>query len=217
MSYNPAKRSVPDANGAEPEASTPERGSDMVTATVEAHHWTREEYERLVEAGAFEGWKIELVDGVLYDMMAQGPAHSSAVQKLLRELLAIGSGMGLDVRPQMPLAVSDDSLPEPDIAVVPMDPDDYARFNPAEAVLVVEVAQSSLHYDRSVKQRVYSRARIPEYWILNLASWQLEVYRDPARDRYESRTVLGLADEVSPLFAPETPIRIAKLFPQRES
>jgi len=189
----------------------------MVTATVEAHHWTREEYERLVEAGAFEGWKIELVDGVLYDMMAQGPAHSSAVQKLLRELLAIGSGMGLDVRPQMPLAVSDDSLPEPDIAVVPADPDDYARFNPAEALLVVEVAQSSLHYDRSVKQRVYSRARIPEYWILNLASCQLEVYRDPARDRYESRTVLGLADEVSPLFAPETSIRIAKLFPQRES
>jgi Uma2 family endonuclease len=217
MSYNPAKRSVPDANGAETEASSLERGSDMVTATVEAHHWTREEYERLVEAGAFEGWKIELVDGVLYDMMAQGPAHSSAVQKLLRELLVLVPGKNLSVRPQMPLAVSDDSLPKPDIAVVPADPDDYARFNPAEAVLVVEVAQSSLHYDRSVKQEVYSHAGIPEYWILNLASWQLEVCRDPAGNRYGSRTVLALADEVSPLFALEASIRIAKLFPQRDT
>lgn len=217
MSYNPAKRSASAANGAEPEASSLERGSDMVTATVEAHHWTREEYERLVEAGAFEGWKIELVEGVLYDMMAQGPAHSSAVRKLLRELLAVASDKGLDVRPQMPLAVSDDSLPEPDIAVVPADPDDYARSNPDEAVLVVEVAQSSLDYDRSVKQRAYSLAGIPEYWILNLASWQLEVYRDPAGDRYGSRIVLTLADEVSPRFAPEASIRISKLLPQRES
>jgi Uma2 family endonuclease len=215
MSYNPAKRSVPDANGAEPEASSLQRGSDMVTATVEAHHWTREEYERLVEAGAFEGWKIELVDGILYDMMAQGPAHSSAVQKLLRELRAVASGKDLDVRPQMPLAVSDDSLPEPDVAVVPADPDDYARFNPAEAVLVVEVAQSSLSYDRSVKLAAYSRSSIPEYWILNLTSWQLEVYRAPAGNRYGSRTVLTLADEVSPQFAPEASIPVAKLFPQR--
>lgn len=67
----------------------------------------------------------------------------------------------------MPLAVSDDSLPEPD-------------------------------------------------WILNLAHWQLEVHRDPAGDRYGTRTVLGLSEEVSPLFAPEASIRIAKLFPQRE-
>lgn len=215
MSYNPAKRSVPDENGAEPEASSQERGSDMVTATVEAHHWTREEYERLVEAGAFEGWKIELVDGTLYDVMAQGPAHSSAVQKLLRELLAITSGKSLDVRPQMPLAVADDSLPEPDVAVVPADPDDYARSNPDEAVLVVEVAQSSLSYDRSVKLAAYSRAGIPEYWILSLASWQLEVYRDPAGDLYESKTVLGLADNATPLFAPEASIPVSKLFPRR--
>lgn len=68
MSYNPAKRSAPEVNGADSEALTLERGSDMVTATVEAHHWTREEYERAVEAGAFEGWKIELVEGILVDM-----------------------------------------------------------------------------------------------------------------------------------------------------
>lgn len=208
MSYNPAKRSVQEENG-----TALERGSDMVTATVEAHHWTREEYERAVEAGAFEGWKIELVEGVLHDMTPQGTPHSSAVRKLLRELLRIVPGKGLEVQPQMPLAVSDDSLPEPDIAVVPEDPSDYAGFNPTEAVLVAEVSQTSLWYDRQVKSRTYAAAGIPEYWILNLAARELEVYREPCGERYGSRTVLGLSGEISPLFAPEVSIQVKRLFP----
>lgn len=194
MSYNPAKRSVRAANGA-------------------AHHWTREEYERAVEAGAFEGWKIELVEGVLVDMTPQGTAHSSAVRKLLRELLKIVPGKGLEIQPQMPLAVSEDSLPEPDIAVVPEEPGDYAGFNPTQAILVAEVSQTSLPYDRTIKSRIYAAAGIPEYWILNLASRELEVYREPFGDQYGSRTVLELSGEVSPLFAPEASIRIALLFP----
>lgn len=208
MSYNPAKRSVRAANGADPE-----RGPDVVAATVEAHHWTREEYERAVEAGAFEGWKIELVEGVLVDMTPQGTAHSSAVRKLLRELLKIVPGKGLEIQPQMPLAVSEDSLPEPDIAVVPEEPGDYAGFNPTQAVLVAEVSQTSLPYDRTIKSRIYAAAGIPEYWILNLASRELEVYREPSGDRYGSRTVLELSSEVSPLFAPEASIRVDLLFP----
>jgi Uma2 family endonuclease len=125
----------------------------MVTARVEAHHWTREEYEQLVEAGVFDEWKIELVEGVLYDMTPQSARHSGTVQKLLRELRSLVSGRGLDVRPQMPLAVSDESLPEPDIAVVPDDPQGnfYSSAHPSRAVLVVEVADSSLRYDREVK------------------------------------------------------------------
>lgn len=212
MSYNPAKRSVHEASGADSEASSLERGSDMVTATVEAHHWTREEYERAVEAGAFEGWKVELVEGILVDMTPQGTPHSSAVRKLLRELLKIVPG-GLEIQPQMPLAVSDDSLPEPDIAVVPEEPGDYAGFNPTEAVLVAEVSQTSLSYDRKVKSRIYAAAGIPEYWILNLASRELEVYREPLGERYGSRTVLKLSAEVSPLFAPEVSIQVNRLFP----
>lgn len=212
MSYNQAKRSVPEVNGADSEALTLKRGSDMVTATVEAHHWTREEYERAVEAGAFEGWKIELVEGVLVDMTPQGTPHSSAVRKLLRELLRIIPG-GLEVQPQMPLAISEDSLPEPDIAVVPEDPHDYAGFNPTEAVLVAEVSQTSLAYDRKIKSRAYAAAGIPEYWILNLASRELEVYREPSGEQYGSRTILKLSDEVSPLFAPEASIQVSRLFP----
>jgi Uma2 family endonuclease len=208
MSYHPAKRSASETNGAELE-----RGADMVTASVEVHHWTREEYERAVETGAFEGWKIELVEGVLVDMTPQGTPHSSAVRKLLRELSKIVPGKGLEVQPQMPLAVSEDSLPEPDIAVVPEEPGDYAGFNPSEAMLVAEVAQTSLWYDRNVKSRVYAAAGIPESWILNLAARELEVHREPLGGQYETRTVLTLSDEVSPLFAPEISIPVRRLFP----
>jgi Uma2 family endonuclease len=187
----------------------------MVTAKVEPHHWTREEYERAVEAGAFERWKIELVEGVLYNMAAQGTWHTSAVQKLLRELQSITSGKRLVVRPQMPLAVSEDSLPEPDIVVTAEDPDDYSRSHPTAAALVVEVADTSLWYDREVKSAVYARAGIPEYWIQNLVSWQLEIYRKPADARYASSTVLKSTDKISPLFAPADSILVARLFPKR--
>jgi Uma2 family endonuclease len=192
----------------------------MVTARAEAHHWTREEYEQLVEAGAFDDWKIELVEGVLYDMTPQSARHSGAVQKVLRELQSIVSANGLLLRPQMPLAVSGESLPEPDVAVVPDDPegDLYSAAHPSRAMLVVEVAEvadSSLRYDREVKGPSYSLGGVPEYWIVNLLSSQLEVYRDPSGDRYTNESVFTTSDKISPLFAPGTLISVSKLFPKR--
>jgi Uma2 family endonuclease len=218
MSYNPAKRSAPEANGVESEASSLERGSDMVTATVEAHHWTREEYERAVEAGAFEGWKIELVEGVLVDMTPQTSRHAGLATKVSGILAEVDPGDHL-FRQHSPLGVTGDSMPEPDIAVVPPDPegDSYISAHPTTAVLVVEIADSSLRYDREVKARVYAEAGIPEYWIMNLRSWQLEVYREPAGSTYGSRTILSLSDEVSPLFAAGAVIPVAQLFPQQRS
>ena len=185
----------------------------MVTATVEAHHWTREEYERRVDAGAFEGWKVELVEGALHEMTPQTSRHSSAVRKLARELQAC-LAEDLDLRQQMPLALGADSLPEADLAVVPADPDDYAEAHPARALLVAEVSQTSLRFDREAKQRIYALAGAPEYWILNLASGSLEVHRDSAGSAYRSRTILGPADEVSPLFAPGAAIRVKRLLPK---
>ncbi|MFP5288706.1 MAG: Uma2 family endonuclease [Thermoanaerobaculia bacterium] len=193
-----------------------ERGADMVTARVEAHHWTREEYERAVETGAFEGWKIELVDGVLVDMTPQTSRHAGLATKVSGILAEIDPGDHL-FRQHSPLGLTDDSMPEPDIAVVPPDPegDCYISAHPKTAVLVVEIADSSLQYDREVKGRLYAETGIPEYWILNLRSWQLEVYRGPAGDAYGSRTVLSLSDEVAPLFAAGAVIPVARLFPKR--
>ncbi len=186
----------------------------MVTATVDAHHWTREEYERMVESGGFEGSKVELVEGTLYEMSPQTSLHASGIRKLARELEAC-LPESLDLRQQMPLALGTDSLPEADVAVVPADPDDYGDAHPRHALLVAEVSQSSLRYDRETKLTVYALAGIPEYWILNLVARQLEVYREPAGSTCGSRTVLRLTDEVSPLFAPEEVIRVARLLPKR--
>ena len=213
MSYNQAKRSAPETNGAEME-----RGSDMVTATVEAHHWTREEYERAVEAGAFEGWKIELVEGVLHDMTPQTSLPAGLATKVSGILAEIDPGDHL-FRQHSPLAIAGDSMPEPDVAVVPPDPegDCYVSAHPTTAALVVEIADSSLQYDRDVKARIYAEAGIAEYWILNLRSWQLEVYREPAGSMYGSRTILTLSDKVSPLFAAGAGIPVAQLFPRQRS
>ena len=213
MSYNPAKRSVTEANGA-----APKRGTDMVTARVEAHHWTREEYERAVEAGAFEGWKIELVEGALVDMTPQTSRHAGLAAKVASLLDEVDPGDHL-IRLHSPLSLSPDSSPEPDVAVVPNDPegDFYIPSHPTTAALVVEIADSSPQYDREVKARIYALAGIPEYWILNLAVQQLEVHREPSGNRYASRVVLALSEEVSPLFAPESSIPVEHLFPQRRS
>jgi Uma2 family endonuclease len=218
MSYNPEKSSALCGESTEPAAERLEGGSAMVTATVEAHHWTREEYERLVETGAFEGWKVELVEGTLYDVTPQTSRHAGLTGKVAEILSDVDPGEHL-LRQHSPLSVPGDSLPEPDIAVVPPDPagDYYVGGHPNTAVLVVEIADSSLQYDREVKAGAYARAGIPEYWILNLVSGQLEVYREPAGDAYRSRAVLGPVDEISPLFAPGAAIRVAHLLPKQRS
>jgi Uma2 family endonuclease len=81
-----------------------------------------------------------------------------------------------------PLAVSDDSLPEPDVAVVPSG--DYDRAHPKTAFLVVEVADSSLNKDRLVKAALYAAGGVEEYWIVDLAAGVIEVHSDPVAERY---------------------------------
>jgi Uma2 family endonuclease len=187
----------------------------MVTATVEPNHWTREEYERMVEAGAFESSKVELVDGTLYEVTPQTSRHAGLTAKISEILSEVDPGEHL-LRHHSPLSVPGNSLPEPDIAVVPPDPagDYYTGGHPTTAVLVVEIADSSLQYDREVKAQTYARAGIPEYWILNLVSGQLEIHRNPIGDAYRNRAVLGPADEVSPLFASGAVIPVAHLLPK---
>lgn len=185
----------------------------MVTASGSIHHWTREEYEQAVERGAFEGWRVELVDGVLCDMSPQSGGHATAVRRIQKALDAVLPN-GLDLRFQMPLALSPDSEPEPDVAVVSGETGTYSRVHPTTALLVVEVADSSLSFDRNHKQRLYARAGIPEYWIVNLASRRLEVYREPAPDGYLSVTALGMADSVSPLALPGVNFAVENLFPK---
>ena len=97
----------------------------MALPDVEVHRWTRKEYEKAAYAGAFGDRRVELVDGVVYDMTAQHSPHAAGIQKARRALEAAFPASRYDIRAQMPLALSRFSMPEPDLAVVPGEPDDY--------------------------------------------------------------------------------------------
>ena len=124
------------------------------------------------------------------------------------------------MRVQLPFDVSPASEPEPDFAIVTREALLTARRHPNRALLIVEVADSSLEYDRHEKARLYAQAGVPEYWIVNLPQRQLEVYRrplpyiadDPRADSYEERLCLGLDREVTAQQLPPLSISVGSLF-----
>ena len=177
---------------------------------------TRLEYEALVERGVLgEDDPIELLDGHLVFREPQGSRHAAACLRI-RIALDRAFGHGYHVRPQVPIALDDDSEPEPDIAVVRGRIEDYLDAHPTSPALVVEVADSSLAWDRERKGSLYARAGVADYWIVNLVGGVLEVYRDPERatgGRWRYATVRALKPRAvaSPLAAPRAKIRVADL------
>jgi len=190
----------------------------MSTAAVQARHWSRQDYERLVSAGMFHPEeRLELVEGEILQMSPQGSAHATAVS-LVESALREAFGSDYLIRIQMPLALDPDSEPEPDIAVIIGSPRDYRNAHPNIAELVVEVADTTIEYDRKRKAPLYAKAGIQEYWILNILDRQLEVFSLPARDNsssrpYHERKILTPSETVSPLHLPEMSILVADLLP----
>jgi Uma2 family endonuclease len=192
----------------------------MAGVEVRFRHWTRSEYERLIASGFFlPGDPVELLGGQLIVAEPQGSYHFSAI-RAVEEAVRAALGPGWDVRVQGPVALDDESEPEPDVAVVPGSFRDYVTAHPSRPVLVVEVSESSLALDREHKGSLYARAGLADYWIVNLIDRVLEVHREPTPDpaasfrwRYRSREVLGLDAAVSPLASPGVRIRVADLLP----
>lgn len=177
--------------------------------------WTRERYDRCVEEGIFTTLdQIELLDGELLTMSPQYTPHSTATSLALH---ALNEAFGPEffVRCQMPFALDDASEPEPDLAVVAGGPRDYLAAHPSLAVLLVEVADSTLAYDRGRKLAAYARNGVPEYWIINLLDRQLEVYRQPvaAAAEFAEQQILRSGQFIAPLGRPETSIAIDDLLP----
>lgn len=187
----------------------------MAVANVEEHRWTRWDYERLAAQGFFRpGQRVELVEGVIYDMAPQNSLHSTAF-RLTQEALrsAFPPEAGYEIRGQLPLALGDDSEPEPDLAVVPGGIRDYVDSHPTTALLVVEIADSSLLHDRKKKIPLYARFGIQEAWLCRLAGRTFEIYRDPENGIYQTRLILRAGDRVSPVCRPEASLEIADLLP----
>jgi Uma2 family endonuclease len=185
----------------------------MTAVAHQPHLWSRREFERLVTSGGLQpDARLELIDGEILDMAPQQSLHSTAV-RLVEDALRGAFGAGFDVRAQLPLAIDDRSEPEPDVAVVTGGPRDYRDAHPTTAVLVVEIADSSLALDRGRKLALYARNGIADYWILNLVDDCLEVYRQPMGARYASPAVLDGGDSIAPLAQPEHPLAVADLLP----
>ncbi len=167
----------------------------------------------MIAAGVFHPQaRLELIDGEIINMTPQGTLHATTIQ-LVEDLLRSNFATGYSVRVQMPLALDDNSEPEPDLAVVTGSPRDYRDAHPSSAVLIVEVADATLAFDRETKKRVYARNGIPEYWILNLVDQKLEAYRQPEGEDYTHKQVIAAGAQVSPLAAPGAGIPVAELFP----
>jgi Uma2 family endonuclease len=182
--------------------------------------WKRVEYERLVDLGVFEpGERLELLDGLLAVREPQGSRHAAGIRRVVEALRrALGEAWQIDS--QLPIALDDDSEPEPDVSVVARDSAAYRHGHPSRPVLVVEVAESSYEVDRHYKMSLYARAGVPEYWIVDVARDRLEVHRDPVASSeatlgwaYSRVEILSRSGTVRTLLAPERPIRVEHLLP----
>ena len=192
----------------------------MASYPIRNRHWTRKEYDELIKSGFFvEDEPIELLGGQLIVAEPKGSPHSTAVA-LAVEALRAAFGSGWLVRVQDPIALDAESEPEPDVAVVPGRARDYLAEHPACPALVVEVAESSLVFDRGHKGSLYARAGLADYWIVNLVDEVFEVYRGPALDRsaefgwrYLDVQALRPGATVVPLARPDVTVAVADLLP----
>ena len=189
-----------------------------LAATLPRRKFTREEYYRMAEAGILrEEERTELIEGEIVTIPPASPEHAAQTMALYERVRGL-FGRGYHVRVQSPLAFGE-SEPMPDLAVVKGKPADYKHAHPTHAVLVIEVAHSSLPYDRTVKTSLYAKAGIPEYWIVDIEHRQLEVYREPIESpdsafgyTYRVRMLLQPSDTIAPLARPNRTVRVGRLF-----
>lgn len=151
-------------------------------SAVQLRRWTRQEYDRMVDAGVLtENDRVELIGGEILTVTPQKSPHATAAS-LANEALRRVLAPNMHVRMQLPLVMGEDSEPEPDIAVVAGSIRDYRDAHPQSALLIVEIADSTLAFDRHVKGSLYARGGVAEYWIINLVDSVVEVYRAPEED-----------------------------------
>jgi len=174
--------------------------------------WSVEEYERLVALGGFSPEKrVELIEGDIVEIMPQKPRHASTIE-LVEEAARAVVPSGFRVRVQLPLTFST-SVPEPDIAVVQGALRSFSNSHPTTAALVIEVSDTTLEYDQTIKAAIYAAARIEDYWIVNLNERTVEVRRQPGPGGYRSLQTFTVTDVVSPLFNPTVAVSVADLLP----
>jgi len=190
------------------------------TRLLQDHPWvtrrpiTTDEYHRMGEAGVFaHGARIELIEGQIVAMAPIGSGHSGLVNTLTRRLVGSVAELGV-VSVQNPVRLDRFNEPEPDFAVLKPRADDYQGATPtaADVLLLIEIADSSLGYDRAVKKPLYARHGIPEFWIVDVQARQVEVCRAPGPDGYANVAPAPKDGVLRPVMLPTVEIEFSTLF-----
>ena len=191
----------------------------MRSKSARDHRWTYKEYQRMADVGFFFKRRVELLGGKIIDMAAQYDLHTACVE-LAKRACEKTFGPAFWVRVQSPLHLDRASGPEADIAIVPGGPRDYiGTGHPKSALLVIEISDTTLRYDRQRKGPRYARAQYQDYWIVNVIDRCVEVYRKPVADpsarlgwRYSDVSILKPPAAIKPIAAAGE-ILIADLLP----
>ena len=183
--------------------------------------FTLDEYHRLIEMGLFEpGEHVELLEGVIYTMSPQRPAHAVGLSRLQTEFYAC-LGRSVIVRTQSPITLpSLTSEPEPDLVLARYRKQDYVERHPhpEDILLVVEISDTTLAGDSQGKASLYAASGLPDYWIMNLVDLCIKVHRDPivlpdGTSFYQNVAVFGPGKTVAPLHFPQCIIRVEQVIP----
>jgi Uma2 family endonuclease len=191
--------------------------SPLTAVVPERYRFTRQQYHTLVVAGILkDGSRVELIRGEVTVMAAINPRRSSAVKRL-NAAFSRGLADRAIIGVQDPFAIGDESEPQPDLTVARPRSDFYSSDHPRpeDLLLVVEVSDTSLRYDREIKVPLYAEAGVVEVWLVNLVDNVLEVYRDPGPKGYRSLQRLSAGDQVSPLAFPDLMLSVDELLPQQ--
>lgn len=175
-----------------------------------------DDVEAMVRAGILRGdERIELIEGQIVEMHAQGTRHIWAVSRVTRTFARRDDVV---VTSQSTFEIDGRSGPEPDVTVLRADTSQHRRPSAETALLVIEVADTSLNYDRNVKAPLYARAGVPEYWIVDLNGERIEVYSEHSEAGYRARRLYLRGESVSPGFASDLSIAVDEILgPAEES
>ena len=199
-------------------ASTPAATAvpDVPASAPHARKFTIAEYYRMAEVGILKpDERVELIEGEILVMPPIGPEHAWNVD-ITNEILVRYALGRYYVRNQNPVRLSDESELEPDVALLRRRPEGYgaAHPTPEDVLLVIEVAHSSLEYDRGIKAHIYGRSGVPETWIRNLPEDCIERFTEPGPDGYAQHTVHQRGEVLIPVSLPDLELSVADLLPR---
>ena len=188
----------------------------MVSTALERlrrHRLTVSEYLRMGEVRILApDARVELIEGEIFDMAPIGSLHAGTVTRLGRMLeRAVGAAL---VYIQNPVALSNYSAPQPDLALLRPREDFYTASHPgpADVLLMIEVADTTLHYDREVKAPLYAAHGVPEYWIIDLEGKGVHVFREPLSGQYRQTFIAAGSGALVPVGLPHVRIDVSKVF-----